>query len=48
MAKLPTIHIISDSLGATASALARAAAAQFGELNPKIEILPKVKSFDEI
>lgn len=45
---LPTIHIISDSVGVTAQTLARAAAAQFGETNPAIETLPKVRSLDEI
>ena len=45
---LPTIHIISDSVGVTAQTLARAAAAQFGETNPAIETLPKVRSFEEI
>ena len=46
--KIPTIHIISDSVGATAQAMARAAAAQFGVTNPRIETLPKVKSFQEV
>jgi len=45
---MPTIHIISDSVGVTAQAVAKAAAAQFGVMEPKIEILPKVKSFAEI
>ncbi len=45
---LPTIHIISDSLGSTAHAVARAAAGQFGIVDPYIEILPKVKDYDEI
>lgn len=45
---LPTIHVISDSVGLTAQAVARAAAAQFGVTNPTIEVLPKVRSFDEI
>ncbi|MDO4290210.1 MAG: pyruvate, water dikinase regulatory protein [Eggerthellaceae bacterium] len=47
-ARIPTIHIISDSVGATAQAVARAAAAQFGVANPKIETLPKVKTYEEI
>lgn len=47
-ARIPTIHIISDSVGATAQAVARAAAAQFGVTNPKIETLPKVKTYEEI
>lgn len=46
--RIPTIHIISDSVGATAQAVARAAAAQFGVTNPKIETLPKVKTYEEI
>lgn len=45
---LPTIHVISDSVGLTAQAVARAAAAQFGVTNPAIEVLPKVRSFGEI
>lgn len=45
---LPTIHVISDSVGLTAQAVARAAAAQFGVTNPAIEVLPKVRSFEEI
>lgn len=45
---LPTIHVVSDSVGITAQAVARAAAAQFGVTNPCIEVLPKAKSFEEI
>ena len=45
---LPTIYIVSDSLGATAHALARAAAGQFGVPDPYIEILPKARNFEEI
>ncbi|MEA5019450.1 MAG: pyruvate, water dikinase regulatory protein [Gordonibacter sp.] len=45
---LPTIHVVSDSVGITAQAVARAAAAQFGVTNPCIEVLPKAGSFDEI
>lgn len=45
---LPTIHVISDSVGLTGQAVARAAASQFGESNPRIEVLPKVDSFEEI
>lgn len=47
-ARIPTIHVISDSVGATAQAVARAAAAQFGVMNPKIETLPKVQTYEEI
>ena len=42
------IHVISDSVGLTAQAVARAAAAQFGVTNPVIEVLPKVCTFEEI
>ncbi len=45
---LPTIHIVSDSLGATAHAVARAAAGQFGIAEPYIEVLPKVRDFEEV
>lgn len=45
---IPTIHIISDSLGATAHTLARAAAGQFGIIEPYIETLPKVRSYEQI
>ena len=45
---LPTIHVVSDSVGLTAQALARAAAAQFGVTNPCIEVLPRVRKFDEV
>lgn len=44
----PTIHVISDSIGETARAVAQAAAAQFGVKNPKIEIFGKVKSFEQV
>ena len=45
---LPTIHVISDSVGVTAQAVSRAAAAQFGVSHPRIEVLSKATSFDEI
>ncbi len=48
LTSLPTIHVISDSVGLTAQAVARAAAAQFGVTNPCIEVLPKARTFDEI
>ena len=48
VARVPTIHIISDSVGVTAQAVARAAAAQFGVKDPSIEVLSKVKSFEEV
>ena len=46
--KLPTIHIISDSVGITGQAVARAAASQFGETNPRIEMLSKVTTLEEV
>ena len=46
--QLPTIHVISDSVGVTGQAVARAAAAQFGVTNPSIEVLPKADDFEEI
>lgn len=45
---LPTIHVISDSVGLTAKAIARAAAAQFGVSEPCIEVLSKVKTASQI
>lgn len=45
---LPTIHVVSDSTGTTATALARAASASFGEPNAYIEILPAIKSAREL
>lgn len=45
---LPTIHVISDSVGMTAQAVARAATAQFGVRHPAIETLSKARSFEEI
>ncbi len=46
--RIPTIHIVSDSVGATATAVARAAAAQFGVTEPNIEVLSMVKTFEEV
>ena len=46
--KLPTVHVISDSMGITAKTLTRAATSQFGESNPSIEQLSNVKTFDEV
>jgi regulator of PEP synthase PpsR (kinase-PPPase family) len=43
-----TIHILSDSLGETADAVARAAAAQFPRGTFRIERLPKVTSVDQL
>lgn len=45
---LPTIHVISDSMGNTAKTIARSAASHFGELDPNIVVLPHVSSFEEI
>ncbi len=45
---LPTIHIISDSMGITARTVAAAAASQFGCTTPNIELLSNVRSFDEV
>lgn len=45
---LPTIHVISDSVGMTAQAVARAATAQFGVRNPVIKTLSKVRTWDEV
>ncbi len=46
--RIPVIHIISDSVGETGRAVAQAAAAQFGITNPRIEVIGKVKSFDQV
>lgn len=46
--KLPTLHVVSDSTGITATALARAAAASFGVLNPYVEALPSIKTPEEL
>ena len=45
---LPTLLVISDSVGMTAQTVARAAAAHFGVTNPCIEILSKAQDFDQI
>ena len=45
---IPTIHVVSDSVGLTAQTIARAAAAQFGIANPAIETISKVRTIDEI
>ena len=37
-ARVPTIHVVSDSIGETAQVVARAAAAQFGVTNPRLEV----------
>ncbi len=43
-ARVPTIHIISDSIGETAQVVARAAAAEFGVTIPHLEIFSKVRA----
>ncbi|MEG1397328.1 MAG: pyruvate, water dikinase regulatory protein [Raoultibacter sp.] len=45
---IPTIYLISDSVGVTALALARAATSQFGVTNPCVETLSKVNLFSDI
>ncbi|MBQ9021148.1 MAG: kinase/pyrophosphorylase [Eggerthellaceae bacterium] len=45
---MPIIHVISDSIGITAQTIARAAASQFGVTNPLIELLPNIKTIDDI
>ena len=45
---LPTIYVISDSVGITAQTVARAAASQFGEPDPHIELLSEARTFDEV
>lgn len=47
-ARVPTIHVISDSIGETAQVVARAAAAQFGVTNPHLEVFSKIKSYQEV
>lgn len=44
----PTIHVVTDSVGVTAQTVARAATAQFGIKNPRIETLSRVQSFSDI
>lgn len=48
MPALPTIHVISDSMGNTAKTIARSAASHFGELDPNITVLAQVRSFEQI
>lgn len=44
----PTIYVVSDSVGLTACSVARAASSQFHVYSPRIEMLSKVKHFDEV
>lgn len=45
---LPPILVISDSMGITGTTLARSAASHFGRTNATVEILPNVRSMEEI
>ena len=45
---LPTVHIVSDSVGTTAQAVVRATAACFEVFDPAIEVLPHVTSAKEL
>ena len=44
----PTIHIVSDSVGVTAMSVARAAAAQFGVIEPHMEVIPRVQNLGDL
>lgn len=44
----PTIYVVSDSVGLTGQSIARAAAVQFGIEAPHVEVLSKVRSFEQI
>ncbi|MDD7369271.1 MAG: pyruvate, water dikinase regulatory protein [Berryella intestinalis] len=44
----PMIYVISDSVGLTGQSIARAAAVQFGVEAPPVEVLSKVRSFEQI
>lgn len=46
--KLPTIYVISDSVGITGQSVARAAASQYGQTQPNITLLTKVRSFKDV
>jgi [pyruvate, water dikinase]-phosphate phosphotransferase / [pyruvate, water dikinase] kinase len=48
MSEVITIHILSDSLGETADAVARAAAAQFPRGTFRVERLPKVSTVEQL
>lgn len=48
MSQLLPILVISDSMGITGTTLARSAASHFGDTDPTIEVLPNVRSLDEI
>lgn len=46
--ELPLVHVVSDSLGDTAAAVAFAAASQFPAGHCRIKRLPKVRTVDEV
>lgn len=46
--EFPPIFVISDSMGITGTTLARSAASHFGNSDPVIEVLPNVRTLDEI
>ena len=45
---IPTIHVISDSIGVTAQNFARVAASQFGCANPHLEVCANIKTISDI
>lgn len=45
---LPVVHVVSDSLGDTAAAVAFAAASQFPAGHCTVERLPKIRSIEEV
>ena len=45
---LPTIHVLSDSVGLTAQSIAKAAAVQYGVSDPCIETISKVRNIAEV
>lgn len=45
---LPAIYVISDSVGITGQSVARAAASQYGQNQPKLCLLTQVKAFKDI
>lgn len=45
---IPTVHVVSDSVGATAQTIVRAAAACFEVYDPPIAILPRVSDSEEM
>lgn len=47
-ATVPTIHVVSDSIGITAQNIARVAASQFGCANPHLEVCANIKTIADI